>query len=119
MKRIIALVAFMGVAAVAASAQDLFLQNARVVDPAMQEVREGNLRIIDGRIAGLPTEVPSDFTAEVIDLEGRWVIPGLADLHTHSYGNMAPGGAFESVGTAVVARRYLYCGVTGLFSAVK
>ncbi len=41
------------------------------------------------------------------------MIPGLNDLHTHSYGNMAPGRVFDGAGTAAVAKRMLYAGVTG------
>ena len=93
-------------------AQDLFLANARIVDPALEQVREGNLLILDGRISGSPGRAPSDFRGETIDLDGKWVIPGFIDLHTHSYGNMAPGNAFEGPGTAVVANRMLYAGVT-------
>ena len=94
-------------------AQDLFLTNARIVDPAAEEVREGHLLIRDGVIVGEVTEAPEDFAGETVDLGGQWLIPGLVDLHTHSYGNMAPGNAFEQVGTAAVAQRLLYAGVTG------
>lgn len=94
-------------------AQDLFLTNARIVDPAAQEIRDGNLLIQGGVIIGSPDRAPDDFTGETIDVEGQWVIPGLNDLHTHAYGNMAPGNTFDSPGTAIVARRMLYAGVTG------
>jgi imidazolonepropionase-like amidohydrolase len=94
------------------TAQDLFLTNARIVDPAAEQVRDGNLLILDGRIAGSPERAPADFAGETVDLGGKWVIPGLIDLHTHSYGNMAPGDAFEGPGTPVIANRMLYAGVT-------
>jgi imidazolonepropionase-like amidohydrolase len=95
------------------AAQGLFLTNARIVDPETGEVRSGSLLIVDGVIAGSPEGAPAGFAGQTIDLEGRWVIPGLNDLHTHSYGNGAPGGAGESVGTPVTSRRMLYAGVTG------
>ncbi len=95
------------------AAQDLFLTNARIVDPAAREVREGNLLIVDGRIAGTPDRAPDGFAGATVDLQGQWVIPGLNDLHTHSYGNMAPGRVFDGPGTATVAKRMLYAGVTG------
>jgi imidazolonepropionase-like amidohydrolase len=94
-------------------AQDLFITNAQIVDPSAREIRAGTLLIVDGVIVGSPEAPPSNFTGETIDLAGKWVIPGLNDLHTHSYGNMAPGGAMDGPGTAVVARRMLYAGVTG------
>lgn len=93
--------------------QDLFVKGGKVVDPTTRQIEDANLLIVDGRIAGRPSDVPEDFSGEVIEASGRWVIPGLNDLHTHSYGNMAPGNTFEFVGVPGVARRYLYCGVTG------
>jgi imidazolonepropionase-like amidohydrolase len=94
-------------------AQDLFLTNARIVDPAAREIRNGNLLVTNGVIVGEPSAAPAGFSGEILDVEGKWVIPGLNDLHTHSYGNMAPGNVFDSPGTPVVAKRVLYAGVTG------
>jgi imidazolonepropionase-like amidohydrolase len=64
--------------------------------------------------------VPSDFGGTRIDLGGRFVIPGLVDMHTHSIGNFAPGIAPQFAGADVVSRWYLYAGVTAfldLFNA--
>ncbi|MEM7354591.1 MAG: PQQ-binding-like beta-propeller repeat protein, partial [Acidobacteriota bacterium] len=98
--------------ATARQSGNLFLTGAKIVDPVAREVRQSNLLIEDGRIAGSPEAPPAGFSGKTLDLEGRWIIPGLADLHTHSYGNMAPGNAFDAPGTAVVAERVLYAGVT-------
>ncbi len=94
------------------AAQDLYLTNVKVIDPAAREIREGNLQVVDGKIAGRPEQAPPDFTGPTVDLQGKWVIPGLNDLHTHSYGNMAPGDEFDAPGTGAVAKRMLYAGVT-------
>jgi len=94
-----------------AAAGDLRLINANIVDPKAGEIRTGELWVQDGII--VDADETSEFEGEVIDLEGKWVIPGLNDLHTHAYGNMAPGGVFDSPGTEVVAKRLLYAGVTG------
>lgn len=101
---------------VAASAQDaLLLANARIVDPHSRTVRQGNLLIRDGVIAAAPARRPTRFTGTVIDLKGKWVIPGLNDLHTHSFGNQpAFGPAGDTPGTAGIALRVLAVGVTGL-----
>ncbi|PAP77255.1 CIA30 family protein [Rubrivirga marina] len=40
------------------------------------------------------------------------MLPGLLDLHVHSYGNLSPSGV-ETLGTEGAARRMLYAGVTG------
>ncbi len=51
-------------------------------------VEKGAIVSEGGRIlfAGQENELPSSLieTAEIIDLEGRWVTPGLVDCHTHT-----------------------------------
>ena len=97
-KHITLALCLIGCLAPAALAQDLFLTNAHLVDPAAQEVRQGSLLIRDGVIVGAPDQAPADFSGETVDLEGKWVLPGLNDLHTHSFGNQGPGNAFDMVG---------------------
>lgn len=105
--------------ATGASAQDLVLTDARIVDPASRTVVAGDIWIVDGVVAGVGV-APADAAGERIGLDGRWVIPGLHDLHTHSDGNRAPGRVVEYAGTEATARRVLRAGVTSfldLFSA--
>lgn len=91
----------------AASAQGedgpLYLTEARVVDVEDGEVRSGLTVVVrDGRIrriapaeeVGSPPE-----GARTVSLEGRYVLPGLIDAHTH-------------LGTLDAARRALESGVT-------
>ncbi len=94
-------------------AQDLFLSGGRLVDPRTQTVSEQSLLIRDGRIAEEAEALPPGFDGEVIDVTGKWVIPGLHDLHVHSMANVGPRGQPEILGTAAAARRMLYAGVTG------
>ena len=94
-------------------AQDILLTNGRIIDPTTETVQRGNLLILSGRIAGHPDEPPSTFAGDIVDLGDRWVVPGLHDLHTHSFGNVAPGNALDTPGPRVIAQRLLYAGVTG------
>ena len=76
--------------------------------------------IVDGKLAGFPASKPPDFTGPVIDAGGRWVMPALSDMHTHSVGNFMPPGGFQMMGPEGVARAALYAGVArylDLFSA--
>lgn len=93
------------------AAQDLLLTNVAIVDPDAETVRQGNLLIRDGKIAGFPSEAPAGFRGRVLDLTGKYVIPGLTDMHTHSFGNFSPGGAGMMMGPAGTARADLFVGV--------
>ena len=93
------------------AAQDLFIRNARILDPAAKTEVAGNILIRTGLIAGFPKEKPTSFTGPELDAGGRYVIPALTDMHTHSYGNAAAGGPPQFMGTAGVARVDLRVGV--------
>lgn len=94
------------------AAQDLLLTDARLVDPLTRTVRPGSLLLRGDTIAVILDVAPSDFDGDVLDVDGRYVIPGLIDLHVHSYGNLSPSGV-EQLGTEAAGRRMLYAGVTG------
>lgn len=72
---------------------------------------EGNILIQGGLIAGFPKQKPGGFKGPELDAGGRWVIPALTDMHTHSYGNAAAAGAPQVMGTDGVARADLKVGV--------
>lgn len=92
---------------------DLYLVNANLVDPATREVRRGNLLVRDGRIVSVSAKPPADFKGRTLDLTGKWVIPGLVDLHTHTYGNVDTSGKpIDRPNPPGVAVRMLYAGVT-------
>jgi len=62
---------------------DRRLTGGRVVTPT--GVRELDILIAGGRIAGLvTTEVGASIDAEVVDLTGRTVLPGMVDVHVHT-----------------------------------
>jgi imidazolonepropionase-like amidohydrolase len=93
--------------------EDLYLVNANLVDPVAREVRRGNLLIRNGTIISAPSKPPADFKGRTLDLNGKWVIPGLIDLHAHTYGNVdTTGTPIDRPNTPGIALRMLYAGVT-------
>src|SRR5699024_12273579 len=69
---------------------DLLLRGGRVVDPASGHDRAADVAVRDGRIAEVlsadPTGTETQETgpaAEVVDVRGKLVTPGLVDAHTH------------------------------------
>ncbi len=92
-------------------AQEMILSNGRFVDPATESVHGGHVLVRDGLVVGLVAEPPPGFQGDVVDLGGDWVIPGLHDLHTHSFGNTGPGGASQFAGVPGVSNLMLYSGV--------
>lgn len=97
----------------AVRAQDLVLTNANMLDPSSRTLTEGSLVIRAGKVAQVGSDLTLPDDVETVDLAGRWVIPGLFDMHTHSFGNASPGGAPQVLGPARVAGLALYAGVIG------
>ncbi|NVJ71584.1 MAG: amidohydrolase family protein [Alphaproteobacteria bacterium] len=109
----LAILTFCFVSGFTVQAKDLLVTGGRVVDPATQEIRSENILIRDGKIIATFQGEPEEVEADVFDASGKWIIPGLIDLHVHSYGNQGPNYTFDAPGTAGVANRALYAGVTG------
>ena len=79
-------------------------------------LRNANLVVRDGRIESISTdEVPAG--AEIVDLEGAWVVPGFINAHGHVSGRWAAdevqGDAARVEGDLALYARY---GVTTLLS---
>ena len=57
------------------------IANGRIIDPASGRDEQGDLFVVDGRIAASGATIPTD--ASRIEAKGCWVVPGLIDMHTH------------------------------------
>ncbi len=92
------------------------IRNARLYRSATRTFSEGELLLRDGRIVavseGESLSVPGEWTdCTVFDAEGRTVVPGLVDVHTHG----RAGGDFGSAEGEQLTRTlasYLSSGVT-------
>jgi adenine deaminase len=64
---------------------DLLLKNARVVNTFIGEIEQADVAIYGGRIAGV-----GDYgkAREIIDLQGKFLAPGLINGHTHIESSM-------------------------------
>jgi dihydroorotase len=74
----------------------LILKNGHVLDPGQGIDRRADIGVSDGRIAAIENHLPDTGGAQVLDVsgDGRYVVPGLIDLHTH----VARGGTTAGVG---------------------
>jgi imidazolonepropionase-like amidohydrolase len=113
LRRVLSSTAFAAAATIgmAATAQDLYISNARILDVNARAERAGNILIVAGALAGFPQAKPANFDGREIDAGGRWVMPALSDMHTHSVGNYLPPGEFQYFGAEGTARVALYAGV--------
>ncbi len=93
--------------------QEIGFENARIVDPATREINEGAIIVRNGVIVAVESALPSGFAGTRVDLEGRWVIPGLVDMHTHSFGNGAPGRCTSDHGRRRSGPGCPVCGCAG------
>src|SRR6202011_4909457 len=79
---------------------DLILRGGRVVDPAGGRDETADIAFGAGKVAEIGRDLP-DRGADIVDVRGLLVVPGLIDLHTHVYW----GGTSLGVDAAEVARR--------------
>src|ERR1700683_1981369 len=63
---------------------DLILHNGRVIDPSQNLDRVADVAFAGGKVAAVGQRLEAD-GAEVRDVSGLIVTPGLIDLHTHVY----------------------------------
>jgi imidazolonepropionase-like amidohydrolase len=93
-------------AASAVPAQDLDLVNATLVDGTGAEPRPGvTISIRGGKIAGLSERAPDAAEGiRQIDLEGRYLLPGLIDAHAHIE---SPAAALRALQSGVTTARVL------------
>ena len=90
-----------------------FIRNARIYHTSTRSFYEGAILVENGRIAALypDGDVTPPAGVPVYDAEGRCIIPGLVDVHTHG----RAGGDFGTADLPLMrkmAKSYLDSGVT-------
>ena len=90
------------------AAQTTAIRAGNLIDPATGTVAKNQIILVkDGKIAEVGPAVKIPAGAEVIDLSGAWVMPGLMDAHTHmtydSKGELFLEGEYLRASTAARA----------------
>jgi N-acyl-D-aspartate/D-glutamate deacylase len=62
---------------------DLVFENAKIFDGTADAPQVGDLAVADGKVAARGADLDADQAERVIDAEGKWLMPGLLDIHTH------------------------------------
>lgn len=72
------------------------MRGGRLLDLGSGSESEADVLVRDGAIAAVGSGIAPDGPCDVVDVAGRYVLPGLIDLHAH---------VFEGVGDSVAADR--------------
>src|ERR1043166_3794831 len=74
------------------------IRNATIMTAAGPTINNGSVLMRDGKIAAVGASVDAPADALVIDGTGKYVTPGLIDVHSHIGDYPAPGGDANSDG---------------------
>jgi imidazolonepropionase-like amidohydrolase len=82
-RKIVAPAVALCLCAAGAMAQDLALKGGTVLTISHGVIENGTVLIRDGKIAAVGTDVVVPSGVPVIDVSGRFVLPGIVDSHSH------------------------------------
>jgi imidazolonepropionase-like amidohydrolase len=74
---------------------DTLIAHATVLDGTGRRLEDADVLLRDGRVAALGSGLTAPAGATVLDARGRWVTPGIIDVHTHYGAFAAPFTADE------------------------
>lgn len=62
---------------------DVLITGATILDGAGARIDNGDVLVHEGKIVEVGRNLRRDTSLQVIDAKGRWVTPGIIDVHTH------------------------------------
>ena len=77
---------------------NVLIKNANIYDGEGNELLQTDLLIKDRKIEAIGKDLPVTNDFEVIDASGKWVTPGIIDIHSHMGVYPAPGVSTSSDG---------------------
>jgi|TARA_R100000501_G_scaffold15113_1_gene27375 imidazolonepropionase-like amidohydrolase len=83
------------------AARTTLIENANIYDGAGGRIMGGMVLMQDGRIAAIGQDLTAPADAERIDAAGKWVTPGIIDIHSHLGNYASPGVDAHSDGNEV------------------
>ncbi len=102
-----------------AGGEGLCLVGGTVLDPDRRTAVRADVVIAGGVVRAVAAGAGGRCPGRRIDVGGRFVMPGLIDLHVHGWGNPAPDDSpDEEPGTEAVLRLVLRAGVMGMLDLV-
>ena len=80
---------------------DILLRGGRVIDPSRNLDRDADVLLQDGKVSRIEPDLADTQGAQILEVKGMWVVPGLIDMHTHL---REPGQEYkESIATGTAA----------------
>ena len=94
---------------------DLILKNGKIIDVINLKIIEKDVAVVDGMIVGIGKYDNSD---NIVDLNGKYISPGLIDGHVHIESSLLPPKSFSRVSlrngvTTVIADPHEIANVSG------
>jgi imidazolonepropionase-like amidohydrolase len=83
-------------------AEATLIQNAIVLTGTGERLDDADVLMVDGRIAAVGTDLDAG-DAIVVDAAGKWVTPGIIDVHSHLGVYPSPGTSSHSDGNEATA----------------
>ncbi|HYT76280.1 MAG TPA: hypothetical protein VEL79_16100, partial [Vicinamibacterales bacterium] len=75
----------------APSTRPTVIRNATILTAAGPAIERGSLLLQNGKVTAVGQAVNAPADAQVIDASGKWVTPGIIDIHSHLGVYAAPG----------------------------